>query len=36
MPEGSKEKPPTASLFKSMSLDTITLERRLQLLQLPA
>jgi DNA topoisomerase-1 len=35
MPEGSKEKPPTASLFKSMSLDTITLEEALQLLQLP-
>ena len=35
MPEGSKEKPPTASLFKSMDLDTITLEEALQLLQLP-
>jgi DNA topoisomerase-1 len=35
MPEGSKEKPPTASLFNSMSLDTITLEEALQLLQLP-
>jgi DNA topoisomerase I len=35
MPEGSKEKPPTASLFKSMSLEAITLEEALQLLQLP-
>ena len=35
MPEGSKEKPPTASLFKSMALDTITFEEALQLLQLP-
>jgi DNA topoisomerase-1 len=35
LPEGSKEKPPTASLFKSMALDTITLEDALQLLQLP-
>ena len=35
LPEGSKEKPPTASLFKTMSLDTITLEDALQLLQLP-
>jgi DNA topoisomerase-1 len=35
MPEGSKDKPPTASLFKSMSLDTIALEDALQLLQLP-
>jgi DNA topoisomerase-1 len=35
LPEGSKEKPPTASLFKSMSLDAITLEDALQLLQLP-
>jgi DNA topoisomerase-1 len=33
--EGSKEKPRTASLFKSMSLDTITLEEALQLLALP-
>ena len=33
--EGSKEKPRTASLFKSMSLDTITLEDALQLLALP-
>jgi DNA topoisomerase I len=35
LPEGSKEKPPTASLFKSMALDTVTLEDALQLLQLP-
>jgi len=35
LPEGSKEKPPTASLFKSMALDTITFEEALQLLQLP-
>jgi len=35
LPEGSKEKPPTASLFKSMELDTISLEDALQLLQLP-
>jgi DNA topoisomerase I len=33
--EGSKEKPRTASLFKSMSLDTVTLEQALQLLSLP-
>jgi DNA topoisomerase-1 len=33
--EGSKEKPRTASLFKSMSLDTVTLEEALQLLSLP-
>ena len=33
--EGSKEKPRTASLFKSMSLDTISLEEALQLLSLP-
>ena len=33
--EGSKEKPRTASLFKSMSLDTITLDDALQLLALP-
>ena len=35
MPEGSKEKPPAASIFKSMALETITLEEALQLLQLP-
>src|SRR4051795_8418896 len=34
-PEGSKEKPRTASLFKAMSLDTVTLEDALRLLQLP-
>ncbi len=35
MPDGSKEKPPTASLFKSMDLDTITLDEALELLRLP-
>ncbi len=35
LPEDSKEKPRTASLFKSMSLDTVTLEDALRLLQLP-
>ncbi len=35
LPEGAKEKPRTASLFTSMSLDTITLEDALRLLQLP-
>jgi DNA topoisomerase-1 len=34
-PEDSKEKPRTASLFASMSLDTITLEQALKLLSLP-
>ena len=34
-PEGSKEKPRTASLFKSMSLETVTLEDALRLLSLP-
>ena len=33
--EGSKEKAPTASLFASMSLDTITLDEALRLLSLP-
>jgi DNA topoisomerase-1 len=33
--EDSKEKPRTASLFKSMSLDTITLDDALRLLSLP-
>ena len=33
--EGSTEKPRTASLFKTMSLDTITLEDALRLLTLP-
>ena len=32
---GSKEKPRTASLFKTMSLDTVTLDDALQLLSLP-
>jgi DNA topoisomerase-1 len=35
LPEGSKDKPPTASLFSSMDLDTITLEQALTLLTLP-
>jgi DNA topoisomerase-1 len=35
LPEGSKDKPPTGSLFASMSLDTITLEQALELLTLP-
>ncbi len=35
LPEGSKEKARTASLFKTMSLDTVTLEDALRLLQLP-
>jgi DNA topoisomerase-1 len=35
LPEGSKDKPPTGSLFASMSLETITLEQALQLLTLP-
>ncbi|MDH3539399.1 MAG: type I DNA topoisomerase [Acidimicrobiia bacterium] len=34
-PEGSKEKPKTASMFKDMSLDAVTLEQALQLLSLP-
>jgi DNA topoisomerase-1 len=34
-PEGSDEKPPTSSLFKSMSLETVTLEEALRLLSLP-
>jgi len=33
--DGSKEKPRTASLFKSMALDTITLDDALKLLSLP-
>ena len=33
--DGAKEKPRTASLFKSMSLDTLTLEQALELLSLP-
>ena len=35
LPEGSKDKPPTGSLFASMSLDTITLDEALKLLTLP-
>jgi DNA topoisomerase-1 len=35
LPEDSKEKPRTASLFKTMSLDTITLEDALRLLEIP-
>jgi DNA topoisomerase-1 len=35
LPEGTKEKPRTASLFKTMSLETVTLEDALRLLQLP-
>jgi DNA topoisomerase I len=35
LPEDSKEKPRTASLFKTMSLDTIGLEDALRLLQIP-
>jgi DNA topoisomerase I len=35
LPEGAKEKPRTASLFKSMSLETVTLEDALRLLTLP-
>ncbi|MDP9435947.1 MAG: type I DNA topoisomerase [Actinomycetota bacterium] len=35
LPEGSTEKPPTASLFSTMDLDTIDLETALKLLTLP-
>jgi DNA topoisomerase-1 len=35
LPEDSKEKPQTASLFKTMSLDTITLEEAVRLLEIP-
>jgi DNA topoisomerase-1 len=35
LPEDAKEKPQTASLFKTMSLETVTLEEALRLLQLP-
>jgi DNA topoisomerase-1 len=35
LPDGSKEKPRTASLFKSMSVDAVTLEDALRLLTLP-
>jgi DNA topoisomerase-1 len=35
LPEGSKAKPATASLFKTMTLDSVTLEDALTLLTLP-
>jgi DNA topoisomerase-1 len=35
LPEDTKDKPRTASLFKTMSLETVTLEDGLRLLQLP-
>jgi DNA topoisomerase-1 len=35
LPEDSKDKPHTASLFQSMSVDTVSLEDALQLLTLP-
>ena len=35
LPEGATEKPRTASLFKSMSLETVTLDDALRLLSLP-
>jgi DNA topoisomerase-1 len=35
LPEDSKEKPRTASLFKTMSLDTVTLDEGVRLLELP-
>jgi DNA topoisomerase-1 len=35
MPEDDKTKPKTGSLFKSMAVDTITLEEALQLMSLP-
>ena len=35
LPEGAKEKPRTASLLKSMTLDTVTLDEALKLLSLP-
>jgi DNA topoisomerase I len=35
LPDGAKEKPRTASLFKTMSLETVTVEEALRLLQLP-
>jgi DNA topoisomerase I len=34
-PDGADEKPRTASLFKTMSLETVTLDQALRLLQLP-
>jgi DNA topoisomerase-1 len=35
LPEGATEKPRTASLFKSMSIETVTLDEALRLLGLP-
>jgi len=35
MPEGSSEKPPTASLFSTMDLGSVTLDEALRLLSLP-
>jgi DNA topoisomerase-1 len=35
LPEGTKDKPRTASLLKSMTLDTVTLDDALRLLSLP-
>jgi DNA topoisomerase-1 len=35
LPEGSSEKPPTASLFKTMDLSSVTLDEALRLLSLP-
>jgi DNA topoisomerase-1 len=35
LPEGAKDKPRTASLLKSMTLDTVTLDEALKLLSLP-
>ncbi|MCW2545155.1 MAG: topA, partial [Frankiales bacterium] len=35
LPEGSSEKPPTASLFKTMDLTTVTLDEAIRLLSLP-
>jgi len=35
LPEDSKEKPRTASLFQAMSLDTLTLDDALRLLEIP-
>ncbi|MDN4472085.1 type I DNA topoisomerase [Demequina zhanjiangensis] len=35
LPEGSKQKPKTASLFKSMDLATVTLEDAVKLMELP-
>ncbi len=35
LPDGAKDKPPTGSLFKTMDLETITLEDALKLLTLP-